>query len=112
MIKPLVTYNDFDQLDIRVGTIVEAHPFPKARKPAYQLHIDFGDLGIKKTSAQITDHYTPQDLIGQQVVAVVNFPVKQIANFFSECLILGAVEANGVKLLTTSIKTSNGTPVS
>lgn len=111
MIKPLVTYNDFDQLDIRVGTIVAAHPFPKAQKPAYQLQVDFGELGIKKTSAQITQHYSLDDLIGKQIVAVVNFPPKQIANFFSECLILGAVEKEGVKLIAPISETSNGTPI-
>lgn len=106
----LITYGDFEQIDMRVGTIVTAVPFTGARKPAYQLTIDFGDsIGIKRSSAQITTHYQPEDLVGRQVVAIVNFPAKQIANFFSECLVLGAVEANGsVVILQTERMVENG----
>ena len=104
-----LSWEDFEKVDIRTGTIVEVADFPKANKPAYQLKIDFGALGIKNSSAQITSLYTKEDLIGMQVTAVVNFPPKQIANFFSECLVLGAVGKNGeVTLLNPSQKTLNG----
>lgn len=97
---------------MRVGTIIEATIFPKAKKPAYQLTIDFGELGLKKSSAQITALYTPGELIGKQVIAVVNFPVKQIANFFSECLVLGAyTEAANVVLLQPQQKVINGSKI-
>lgn len=109
-IKELISWQDFEKIDMRVGTIVQAEVFAKARKPAYQLLIDFGaDLGLKKSSAQITNLYQPQDLIGKQIIAVVNFPPKQIANFISECLVLGVLGLNGdVTLLTTSLNTGNG----
>ncbi|MDA3615859.1 tRNA-binding protein [Polluticaenibacter yanchengensis] len=109
-IKELIGWQDFEKIDMRVGTIVKAEAFAKARKPAYQLLIDFGaDLGLKKSSAQITNLYQPQDLIGKQIIAVVNFPPKQIANFISECLVLGVLGLNGdVTLLTTSLGTANG----
>ena len=104
-----ITFDDFLRVDIRTGTIIHAQVFEKARKPAYQLEIDFGALGIRKSSAQITAHYTPEQLIGKQIVAVVNFPVKQIANFFSECLVLGAVEGNGdIVLLQPTQSVENG----
>ncbi|HNV99135.1 MAG TPA: tRNA-binding protein [Chitinophagales bacterium] len=104
-----ITFDDFLRVDIRTGTIIHAQVFEKARKPAYQLEIDFGALGIRKSSAQITAHYTPEQLIGKQIVAVVNFPVKQIANFFSECLVLGAVESNGdIVLLQPTQSVENG----
>ncbi len=104
-----ITFDDFLRVDIRTGTIIHAQVFEKARKPAYQLEIDFGPLGIRKSSAQITAHYTPEQLIGKQIVAVVNFPVKQIANFFSECLVLGAVENNGdIVLLQPTQSVENG----
>jgi len=104
-----ITFDTFLQTDMRTGTILEAVVFENARKPAYQLTIDFGSLGIKRSSAQITDHYTPESLIGQQVIAVVNFPPKQIANFFSECLVLGSVDADGkVVLLQPERKVENG----
>lgn len=104
-----ITFDDFLRVDIRTGTIIHAQVFEQARKPAYQLEIDFGPLGIRKSSAQITAHYTPEQLIGKQIVAVVNFPVKQIANFFSECLVLGAVEDNGeIVLLQPTQSVENG----
>lgn len=99
MIKPEITWSDFEKIDLRVGTIIDAKVFEKARKPAYQLEIDFGEIGIRKSSAQITDNYTPEKLIGQQVIAVVNFPKKQIANFFSECLVIGALDNSAVVTL-------------
>lgn len=102
----------FSSLDIRTGTIMEAHPFPEARNPSYILKIDFGDLGIKKSSAQITDRYTVDQLIGKQVIAVVNFPPKQIANHISGCLVLGALDKGGVNLLTTDLEGENGIRIS
>jgi len=104
-----ICWADFEKVDIRVGTIIEAKDFPKAKKPAYQLTIDFGELGIKNSSAQITDHYPLDSLKGQQVVAVVNFPPKQIANFISECLVLGIYdEEKKVILLQPKQSVSNG----
>lgn len=104
-----ISWADFEKVDIRVGTIIEAKDFPKAKKPAYQLTIDFGELGIKNSSAQITDHYPLDSLKGQQVVAVVNFPPKQIANFISECLVLGIYdEEKKVILLQPKQSVSNG----
>ena len=106
--EPL-TWADFEKVDIRTGTIVAAEPFPQARKPAYKLTIDFGTLGTKRTSAQLTALYQADELVGKQVVAVVNFPPKQIASFMSECLILGAVGDDGtVTLLQTERLTVNG----
>lgn len=105
----MISWDDFEKVDIRCGTIVEAAIFEKARKPAYKLKVDFGALGIKNSSAQITHHYKPEDLTGKQVLAVVNFPPKQIANFFSECLVLGVYDENNeVILLTTDKPTING----
>jgi tRNA-binding protein len=105
----MITWQDFEKIDIRCGTILEAKDFPTARKPAYQVTVDFGELGIKRSSAQITHHYTKESLVGRQVVAVVNFPVKQIANFFSECLILGVYdEQNQVVLLQPDKVVGNG----
>ena len=94
---------------MRTGTILEVNDFPGAKKPAFQLIIDFGELGIKRSSAQITTHYTKEELVGKQIVAVVNFPPKQIANFFSECLVLGAIQTDGsVILLQTDKVIENG----
>ncbi len=101
----MITWQDFEQIDIRCGTIIDAKDFPNARKPAYQLTVDFGSLGIKRSSAQITHHYNKEALVGRQVVAVVNFPVKQIANFFSECLILGVYDENNQVVLLQPDKT-------
>ena len=95
----MINLDDFEKIDIRSGTILEVNDFPKAKKPAYQLTIDFGPLGIKHSSAQITDHYAKEALLGKQVVAVVNFPPKQIANYFSECLVLGVYDGNNQVIL-------------
>ncbi|CAM4277583.1 tRNA-binding protein [Flavobacterium terrigena] len=104
-----ITFSDFTKIDIRVGTIIHAEVFQEAKIPAYKVTIDFGEIGIKKTSAQITKLYQPDDLIGKQVVAVVNFPPKQIANFMSECLILGTVgDENVVSLLSPNHEMKNG----
>jgi len=105
----MISWEDFEKIDIRTGTILEVNDFPGARKPAYQLSIDFGELGIKRSSAQITKLYEKDALIGKQVIAVVNFPVKQIANFFSECLVLGVYnENNDVVLLQPTLPVKNG----
>ncbi len=105
-----INWDDFEKIDMRVGTITAVNDFPKARKPAYQLTIDFGsDIGIKKSSAQITAHYKKEDLLNRQVIAVVNFPPKQIADFISECLVLGVYDENkDVILLKPSQATLNG----
>lgn len=87
----MISWDDFSKIEIRVGTIIQVDTFPQAKKPAYKLTIDFGELGIKKSSAQITTLYTPESLIQKQIIAVINFPPKQIANFFSECLVLGII---------------------
>ena len=108
----MITWADFEKVDIRVGTILEVSEFPNAKKPAYQLTIDFGYLGIKRSSAQITSLYTREELTGKQVIAVVNFPPKQIANFFSECLVLGVYnENNDVVLLQATMPVKNGSKI-
>ena len=105
----MATFDDFMKLDIRVGTIMEAKVFAKARKPAYQLVVDFGEeIGTKKSSAQITQHYTPEELIGKQVLAVVNFPPRQIADFMSEVLVLGTYSEGGVVLIRPDKDVQNG----
>ncbi len=107
-----ITFEDFLKIDIRVGTIIQVDDFPKARKPAYQLHIDFGALGIKKSSAQITDLYTKNDLLNRQITAVVNLKPRQIANFISECLVLGVYNKEGeVVLLENASSIKNGEQV-
>ena len=111
-IKPEICWADFEKIDIRSGTIISVSDFPKARNPSYQLEIDFEILGIRKSSAQITTLYQKEDLIGKQILAVVNFPKKQIANFFSECLVLGVYgENNEVTLLSTTLPVKNGLQV-
>ena len=105
----MATFDDFMKLDIRVGTITEARVFAKARKPAYQLVVDFGEeIGTKRSSAQITQHYTPEELIGKQVLAVVNFPPRQIADFMSEVLVLGTYSEGGVVLIRPDKDVQNG----
>lgn len=109
----MIDFSDFQKIDLRVGTIVEVRDFPEARKPAYQIWVDFGeDLGIKKSSAQLTALYEKPELLGKQVVAVVNFPPKQIGPFRSEFLILGAVHEQGTTLLTTDAQVANGLRIS
>ena len=108
----IITFEDFTKVDLRIGTIIEVNDFPEARRPAYQIKIDFGDLGMKKTSAQITAVYTKEELLQKQVVAVVNFPKKQIGTFMSECLLLGAVDGREVIILNPEDQVKNGLTVS
>ena len=105
-----INWNDFEKVEMRVGTIIEINDFPEARKPAYQLTIDFGnEIGIKKSSAQIIKNYTKQDLINKQIIAVVNFPTKQIGKFMSECLVLGSLGVdNNIVLVSPNLKVENG----
>lgn len=105
-----ITWSDFEKVEMRIGTIIDVNDFPEARKPAYQLTIDFGnEIGIKKTSAQITKRYTTDDLLNKQIVAVVNFPAKQIGKFMSECLVLGSIgNDNDIVLLSSDLKVENG----
>ncbi|HKO80607.1 MAG TPA: tRNA-binding protein [Chitinophagaceae bacterium] len=106
----MINWPDFEKIDIRTGTIIEVNDFPKARKPAYKLVIDFGnELGLKRSSAQITVHYKKEDLLGRQIIAVVNFPPKQIADFTSECLVLGVYDENkDVILIQPGMPVANG----
>src|SRR5476649_1254950 len=90
-----ISWNDFEKVELRAGTILEVADFPQARKPAYKVKVDFGEFGIKQTSAQITRHYTKEELIGKQITGVINFPAKQIANFMSEFLLTGFADENG-----------------
>ena len=105
----MINWSDFEKVDMRIGTIISIVDFPEARKPAYKLKIDFGEFGIKQSSAQITELYSKEDLLNKQIIAVVNFPPKQIANFLSECLIMGVyAEDNSVVLLKPERETANG----
>ena len=104
-----ISWSDFEKVEMRVGTVLKVNDFPEARKPAYQLTIDFGnEIGVKKSSAQITKRYSKEDLVGKQIIAVVNFPKKQIGNFISECLVLGSVNEDDIVLLTSDFKVANG----
>ena len=104
-----ISWSDFEKVEMRVGTVLSAEAFPEARNPAYKMQIDFGsELGIKRTSAQITTWYELDDLVGKQVIAVVNFPKKQIGPFMSECLVLGTVDGRDVTILQPSLKVENG----
>ncbi len=105
----MISWNDFEKVEMRVGTIIKVDDFPKARIPAYKLKIDFGELGIRQSSAQITELYSKEKLLNKQIIAVVNFPPKQIADFMSECLVLGVVDGkNPVVLLQPERKVKNG----
>ena len=105
----MATFDDFTKLDIRIGTVINAEVFERAKKPAYKLKINFGkDLGIKKSSAQITERYSTDELIGKQVLAVVNFPPRQIADFMSEVLVLGTYSKGGIVLITPDKAVQNG----
>ena len=107
--EQLLSWQDFEKVTMRIGTIIEVIDFPEARKPAYQLKIDFGkEIGIKKSSAQITNRYKKKELLGKQIVAVVNFPKKQIGSFMSECLVLGSVNGDDIVLLSSDLKVENG----
>lgn len=106
-----ITWGDFEKIDMRVGTIIHAEVFKEARNPAYKITVDFGAFGERKSSAQITKLYHPDDLIGRQVICVVNFPKKQIASFMSECLIMGVVNGDTVTLLSPERKVENGLKV-
>lgn len=104
-----LSWQDFEKVEMRVGTIIDVNDFPEARKSAFQLCIDFGTrIGIKKSSAQLTKRYKKEDLLGKQVVAVVNFPKKQIGNFMSECLVLASINEDDIVLLTSDVKVENG----
>lgn len=103
-----ISWDDFSKIEMRVGTILTAEIFKEVKNPAYKLTVDFGEFGIRKSSAQITILYSVEELVGKQVIAVINFPPKQIANIQSECLILGAVNGKEVTLLTTDLKAENG----
>jgi len=107
--QPQISWQDFEKIDMRVGTIISAEVFSEVKKPAYKVTIDFGKFGIKKSSAQITKLYKPEDLIGKQIIAVTNFPPKQIANMMSECLVLGVLgNESEISLLSTDKKVQNG----
>ncbi|MGB3801378.1 MAG: tRNA-binding protein [Lewinella sp.] len=112
MTEANLSWAEFERVDMRIGTVLAAEPFPEAKRPAYKLRIDFGEAGIRKSSAQITDRYRAEELVGRQVVAVVNFPAKQIATMMSECLVLGAVGSDKVvTLLSPDQPVANGTRI-
>ena len=104
----MIGFDNFEKVDFRVGTVLQVDEFPKAKKAAFQLTIDFGPLGVLKSSAQITTQYSSEELVGRQVIAVVNFPVKRITNFNSQCLVLGATQGNDVFLLSPEDVVENG----
>lgn len=106
-----ISWEDFTKIEMRIGTILKAENFAEVKNPAYKMTIDFGEYGIRKTSAQITKLYLPEDLVGKQIVAVMNFPPKQIANMMSECLVLGGVEGKKVTLINPDQKVENGTRI-
>lgn len=106
-----ISFDDYSKIDLRIGTITEVFDFNEAHKPAYKLTIDFGSVGIKKSSVQITSLYSKEDLLNKQIIANINFPNKQISNFVSECLVLGAVDAFKVILLSPEENVPNGTPL-
>lgn len=112
MLKKTIQFEDFQKIDFRIGSIIEVKDFPKAKNPAYQIKIDFGKLGIKNSSAQITTRYNKDELLHKKVVAIINFKPKQIANFMSECLILGVINGKDVVLLQTHKNANNGNKVS
>ena len=108
----MISWQDFEKIEMRCGTVVDVEDFPNAKKPAYKLTIDFGEYGIKRSSVQIKHYYSKEDLVNKQVIAVINFPVKQIANFFSECLVLGIYDQNdNVILLQPERRVANGMKV-
>ncbi|OJV50914.1 MAG: tRNA-binding protein [Bacteroidetes bacterium 43-16] len=107
-ITPEISWADFEKIDMRVGTIIQAEIFKEAKKPAYKIMVDFGEFGIRKSSAQVTRLYQPEELIGKQVIAVLNFPPKQIANLKSECLIMGVVDGADVTLIGPGKPVANG----
>lgn len=110
--NPSIEWSDFMKVEMRIGTIISAEPFKETRNPAYKMIIDFGEFGTRKTSAQITKLYSPEDLVGKQVVAVVNFPPKQIANMMSECLVLGGIgDGKDVILIQPDKQVKNGTRI-
>lgn len=106
----IISWQDFEKIEMRLGTIIKVNDFPEAQKPAYQLTIDFGkEIGLKKSSAQITKRYTKENLLGKQIIAVVNFPKKQIGKFMRECLVLGSInDENDIVLLTSDLPVANG----
>lgn len=108
MEKELITWDDFSKIDMRVGTIISAEIFKEARNPAYKIIVDFGELGQRKSSAQITKLYNTEELVGRQVICIVNFPVKQIATLYSQCLIMGVIDGDIVTLLSPERKVENG----